>query len=251
MGDHDIGVRSNTAALDAALRRLLAAHLVEDVAAPPFFSVGVNRPAGRVAKPLHVLFQRSTLAVRTRSPRRVVHALVRLLSAAGRRPPGLLELDALLLVRDGTAVLAPAALRARLSRLEPPLRRVGVLASDDPLAWLDPATGEVVVPPPALTLDPSGWAELSELASEPLAQAGLVEPGRYRLGAWLFAPGDDALRPAERVIVMAMQARNLGQVAPQRALTRLAAVCREVPAVALPPGTDRDHARSIAGAFEA
>lgn len=91
--------------------------------------------------------------------------------------------------RDGTAVLAPAALIDDLAHVGPRLRRQGLRMVDGPLALVHPARGELVVPAPSLALEPAALDRLAAWeAAEP--QQEWVAPGRYPLAAWALWAGE-------------------------------------------------------------
>lgn len=196
-------MRSNTAALDTFLRRLLASHVVDDAAAPTNFSVRIEQAAPGVS-PLHTLFSGSgRIIFKDRSASRIVHALLAQLSgfADAAPPDGMLALDATVVVRDGKAVVA-APLQPGVRAFDATLRRAGMQRADHPVVHLDLADMSLVVPEPALDADVTAWAsppgELADLQLEP------TDPsvGRYELRGVALVDVEDAPEPRSRAAVV-------------------------------------------------
>jgi hypothetical protein len=205
-------VRADSEATDALLRRAFADRVVDDVDAPPNYSVVLHDDAGsRGVRQLHQLFRASSLVTRSRDHGRIVHALAAHLSAHLDDEPtsdpesGLLQTIALGAVAGSNAYLLPRWLLSSLKTVQPRLNRLGVQLVDGPRTLVDATTGELVVPEPAVTVDPSVAAELApsgKRSPEPPA----IAPGRYPLRSWACA-----VRDTDRASARLSRARAVGE----------------------------------------
>lgn len=180
LGDHIAGVRSNDAGVVELLRAVLAPQRVDGLAVFPNVSVYVGRRDG-ATRELHRLYRRGAHVLSTASLGRLVRASLLHLDALRDPPPGLLPLRAEAFVAGNEAVLLS---QPWVASVLPDRRwsRTGWRRTDGLPALLDPATAEVVVPEPALALDPDGLRDLD--ARFPVEDADPpVAPGRYRLRA--------------------------------------------------------------------
>jgi len=205
---------------------------VDGVDAPPNYSVRIdlaNAAPGRV-RVLNMLYQSSTLVVRARSPRRVVEGLVAYLSAYADSGQGLLTRAAALVHVDGTALLVPRDLLARLEILEPRLKRHGLRFVDRLIVAIDPTTAELVVSPRLVEVDASEL--LPEAAGGDLPT---VAPGRYPIAAWALSQGPGIEGPMSKAASVAAASRSvLGMTSrPQWALESLASIIRRAPGIAI------------------
>jgi len=206
VGNWLVGVRSNSEAADALLRRVFASNVVDGVEIPAcYYSVivGPTVPAAAGVTRLSVLFRSRLRVTRTPSARRVVRALAAHLSShLGDRPaPGLLRLDAIAAVGEAGGVLFPAAARRLPGQpgFERGLARLGLRLVDGYYVDLDPHTGEVVVGPPAVSVDESA---LGHLGVGPEGPDDGVGPGRYPLAVWAVA-GRTGTGPPSKAAVAA------------------------------------------------
>ncbi len=223
LGEYHIGVRVNTEELGEWLRAALPTYSVDDDDAPPNYSLRVNPPTpSRAKQPFHFLFDGGLTAVRTRSPRRAVSALLQFLSHhAHQVHDDVLAVEARALVCGQQAVLMP--LLAGLETLERPLNRAGWAVLDVPHPHIDMESGELVVRPPSIVVEESALARLSKLAQEPRRPEPLVEPGRYRITRWIFpGPEDAVFSKAEAVAYAVTLMRGGGTSDIRRALSALA-----------------------------
>lgn len=195
-------MRSNSTSVDGFLRRLLAAHVVSDPAAPVNFSVRIEEAAPGVS-PLHTLFSGGgRVLVKDRSPGRVLHALLaHLASFAEARREGFLPLDATVVVRGDKAVLS-APLQPGTRAFEASLRRGGLRRVDHPTVHLDLADRALVIPEPPLDVDVAAWASPPDEAG-----AGGLEPtdenvGRYTLAGVALVDVEDVPGPRSRAAVV-------------------------------------------------
>lgn len=141
-------------------------------------SGGRNKKVEQVS----LLYRSSQLAVRSRTPSRVLHGLFSFLSGHLDVPDGLLT-HAVVAVADGKAVVLPPAVRSSLKVLQPHLRRVRWQLADVPLCIIDAEAGEIVVPEPALTID-YGVIEEIEAREKGSKEVPRVVPGRYPIAGW-------------------------------------------------------------------
>jgi hypothetical protein len=160
--------------VDAAVRQLLAAYLVEGIEAPANLSVRIGgstvegedpeaeeaavngngkRRSGH-GQQIHLLYRSSSLVARSREPSRILSALVSYLGAfLEEDPASLLKTSMVGMVADGHAIVAPRPLLGSLKVLQPRVERQGLRFVDTPYATIDPATGELVVPGEPLDID--------------------------------------------------------------------------------------------------
>jgi hypothetical protein len=228
VGDFWIGVRSSTDEFDARLRRVLAAHDAPDVDAPANYTCKLASGDGpRGQRGLHFLYRGTSSIVRTRSERRLMHALLAELSWFAAPPdPTLLSVHGIALVGANGALIAPPTLRPWLSTIERRLRAKGLRIADTPTVLVDPARSEVVVPEPALTLAADALAALDDGDDDEI-----VAPGRHPIRGWAFfteATDDDTLPRARAVAMAAQLATNIEAFGVQESLDAIAAVIRRV-----------------------
>ena len=188
-----VGIRSATAAVDALVRELLQAYIVDLEGAPANYSLLV-REAGvgrRPTRPVHQLFRSYSPVARSRNPGRVVDALLRHLGAVAHPPPDdLLTVRAMPLIAGDRAMLVPIEVLRDLKTIQPHLRRAGLREVDVPYATLDPTTTALVVPAHGLDLGPAALTELHELDRSDGFGDPPVAAGRYPVAGWAFFAGD-------------------------------------------------------------
>lgn len=234
-----LGLRSRTPGMDAAIRDLFALHVVDDPDAPPNYSIDHLSTADDPATAIKVAYRDVKPVVRTRSTARLLEGLVRHIAGEHTTSGDRLELRTLALTRGDSAVLVPARLRDRLTRLAPHLRRRGVRVLDEPVARIDPATGQLVVARPELAVD---WSVLAGLGSRGLDGASdmadpPVTPGGYRLqGLYLAANAEAPASRANALVAVMPLVRNNGLLEGRVLLGTLAALVRTCPVQPLPKG---------------
>ena len=182
-------MRANAAETDALLRRSLGAEVLEGVEAPPNYSVVLAHPDGARGplRGLHLLYRSSRLVLRTRDPERLVHGLAAWLSSHLDEHEHL-RIWSAAAVHEGRALLVPGHVMTWLKVIQPRLNRLGVQLVDEPFALVDPATAELVVPEPVITVDAAALS-----AYGPASRGGeppRVVPGRYPLREWLVWDSD-------------------------------------------------------------
>lgn len=237
-------MRCSSRALCQALETALAAHLVDDIEARANYSVREAEADGE----FHLLYRGGVVVVRTLDLARLVRGLLTHLFGHGDPPPGLLRVDALILVRNGTAVLAPAVLRRDLARIERRLAQKGLAVLDAPFADVDPGQAELVVPPlpPSVHLLPLDAVGTSQ---RPRRREAAVEPGRYPLASWAFPATDDAA-PLTRAgaLQLALRLSHGPRAADAPVmLERLAQVLAKVRVDAVPTSPPEDVAAAFDG----
>jgi Coenzyme PQQ synthesis protein D (PqqD) len=182
-----VGVRSDSEATEWVVRRALSAYHVPGRSNPPaHLSVVLPTVDSDGRRLLNLLLVGDQTVLRSRSPRRVVRALAAYLSMlvadqeGTLAPPGTYAVSAMAALVGTDAVLLPRHIpTAAVSRLA----RAGFRMVDLPVAILDPASGELVVP--------QGLVEIDEEAFDLVPETDLggtegawVPPGRYPLRAW-------------------------------------------------------------------
>lgn len=188
-----VGIRSPTAAVDALVRELLQAYVVDVEGAPANYSLLVRdaETDRRPTRHVHLLYRSLTAVARSRNPGRVVHALLHHLDSVAHPPADhLLTVRAIPLLAGDRAMLVPIELLADLKTIQPHLRRAGLRVVDVPYATLDPATAALVVPPCGLDLHPGALAKLDQLERSGGTEDAPVAPGHYPLAGWAFLAGD-------------------------------------------------------------
>ena len=224
-------MRASTVEVHDLLRLALAAHLVEEPAAPANYSVQVAVPTAdnRAAPGYHFLFRDILTVVRSRDVRRVLTGLFSHLSQyVDRDGGGLLEVDAVAVLVDGSALVVPADVRRHLPVIERRMNREGLRVVDDPVVVIDPAGPEVVVPEPLVGVD---WSVLDRWSAACVSphRDPAVPPGRYPLKGWGFGLGPvGELSPARAVTHAGAAMLNPHELGPQRALDMLAEVVANV-----------------------
>lgn len=184
MGDLVVGVRSHPASLSARIRSILGERAVEDVAAPPNYSLRFERREPGRKGPAHayVLYRAQCLFLRTRTRTRALRALARCLSAHADPANGPLRARQLAVVGPSGAVILPPELHWRLEALEPRLAANGMWLADPPLVEIDRGTGELIVAPPGIGADAASFDARSP---------GLARDGRYPIREWAILGRDD------------------------------------------------------------
>ncbi len=158
-------MRPGDPALDALLRRVLA-HIVEGLTPPANYSVRLAAPVrNRRGAGFHLLYRSCGLALRTRDPRRLMEGLFHHLDSHDPAfGSGSLALGGVALVGDGRALIAPAALRSWMSRLERRLNLRGLRVVDLPWVLVDPNGPAIVVPEGILDVDRRALDDLAAIA---------------------------------------------------------------------------------------
>jgi hypothetical protein len=246
IGEWALGVRSSTAEFDAALRRILAAH-VTDVEAPANFSALVHHDADG-ARRFHFLYRASDSLVRTRTPWRVLRTLLNHLSDFASPDASVPKVEATAFVVDGRAVVAPERVRIELPAIETRLNDAGLMVVDTPVLHIDPASRELVVPELALSIDIDALADFDRDHAVVAREPSAVAPGRYPIAAWSFvAPEQTSTRlgHAQAVAAAAQDVVNAAALGAPRVLEDLAAVLGAVPARGLAWRTPDELARGL------
>jgi hypothetical protein len=226
VGEWALGVRSSNVETDAALRRVLAAHVV-DTEAPPNFSalMADDSDRHRHVRAFNLLYRASDPLVRTRAPGRVLRTLLQHLSDFATTDSATVRLAATGFVAGGRAVVAPHGIGSEMAHIETRLNAAGVRVIDALVLHLDPASGELVVPEPALTIDHDALADYERANPAPRREPESVRAGRYPIAVWAFTVGpeqDTTLRPAQAVAAAAQQVVNADGFGAQQVLDVMA-----------------------------
>ena len=135
-----LGVRADSDELGASLREALAPYVRDDLERRPQANLSVvvaDDRGHRRGAGFHFLRRGTTAVVRSRDPRRVLAGLASYLSAATEPPDGVVRVNAVALVRDGTATVVPAQMLQWLAQLERRLATNGLEFVDQPWVYLD------------------------------------------------------------------------------------------------------------------
>lgn len=175
-----MGVRTDDAALDGAIRAALAGQLVDGSHAANLSVALADHPHS-----FHRLLWGACTAARSLDVHRVLRALDRHLGGHGPVPEGRIRIDGVAAAGPRGALILPAAARQQIPRLQRHLAGHGLELADAPFAEVDVASGELVV-------DDPGVLEVASLS----AAAGLDEvvrpddglpAGRYPIRWWFLA----------------------------------------------------------------
>jgi hypothetical protein len=207
IGDHHVGLRYGNEATASVLDSLFRGAVVDDRRAGHSYSVSLavaGIGGGQVAdgrrdgpgRDLNLLMAGSVALVRSRSPARVVRALLSHLAdeMVDHAPdPNCLRVAAPAAVVGGAGFLLPPGGLAASPHLQARLAREGVALADVPHPEVDLATLELVIPEPEVSYDAAVVEALAGAAPSALEQPA-VAPGRYPLVGW------GALYPAPRLV---------------------------------------------------
>jgi len=198
VGRTRFGIRSNHPDVDALLRRLLAAHIVDDASVAANFSVRLVEPApaGGGPRELHQLYDDKIRRCGSPSATDVVAHLLAVLG--NRRHHDASGASTVSFAATGLVLADGVHLGPLVWEAVPTVaRRLDARLLPRPVA-VDPVDGMVVVAPP-IEVDPAAWSELIDRWGEP-TRRGPAAPGRYRLHELVFtgvdAGADGALAAA-------------------------------------------------------
>jgi hypothetical protein len=172
---------------------MLASHLVEDVEAPPNYSVRLleREPGGIEAPRAFVLYRGQCLLMRTRRPDRVLRSLGDCLSSqVDAGGPRVRVRQAAVVGRSG-AVILPHDLFWRLEAIESELLQRGVWLVDPPFVDIDTGTGELVLSRPPF--GPDGGDGRSDDPAR-----GPVPVGRHAIREWAMLSSERREAPGLR-----------------------------------------------------
>ena len=222
VGEWAIGVRSNTLELDALLRTALAAHVLDGVEAPRNYSIAVHADHQRGVRPLHSLWHEYSLLARSRSPGRVVRALLGYLGDHVDARPSFVRVPAVTMIGPSGAVVADPSLRNHRPRLTRLVRTFALQVADSRTADIDDS-GELVVSPSPLHVDESAL-DSSEMGG-PRADPDLPPAtGRYPIRGWLLRTPPTAPEPSKARALSMVMSRAVGatDIGGQRTIDALA-----------------------------
>jgi hypothetical protein len=228
VGQWALGVRSSSVETDAALQRVLRAHLV-DVDAPANFSLLM---ADDDTRTFNFLYRASDALVRTRAPGRLLRTLVSHLSEFVERSSAVARLSVTGLLVGGRVIVAPDALRDEIANIETRLNVAGIRVIDAPILELERGTGHVIVPEPALSLDTDALADYERDHPSSGRELAPVLAGRYPIAAWALTTSENRLGPigaAQGVAAAAQQVVNADRLGAQQALDVVADALTTVP----------------------
>jgi hypothetical protein len=228
VGEWALGVRSSSVETDAAVRAVLAAHLV-DIEAPPNFSALMADASGADGhvRAFNFLYRSSDPLVRTRAPGRVLRTLLHYLSDFAEPESSTIRLAATGFVVGDRAIVAPDGIRFEMANVETRLDRAGLQVIDAPVLHLEPESGCIVVPEPALTVDRTALADFERRYPPTGREREPVRPGRYPIAVWAFTTEKEqaeAVSGAQAVAAAAQQVVNADGLGAQHVLDTMAAV---------------------------
>lgn len=204
VGGYQVGIRADSPATEELLGRALAPYRIAEAAGvADNFSVALPEQTDSGATPLNLLLAGDQTVVRSRSRRRVLAALAAHLSDVLRdAEDGLLRASSVAALSGDAALLLPPATLYCLDRLQPRLARLGVRLSDEPVALVDAAARELVVPKPTVAVAPEVMVEAGGTLPT-RTELPAIEPGRYPLLVWSFAedPSQRSAMPSRATAV--------------------------------------------------
>jgi hypothetical protein len=222
LGELHVGIRSDDAAVVAAIRRLYADRIVDDDRAHEDFGISVSAPTHEGARPIPFLAHGCRPMLRSRSVPRLVRALDHHLYAI-EHPivDGVVRMHrTAAIVLGDQAVLVPEQLVARGRATDHALRERGLAVADAPSPLLDPLHATVVVPE-----GPAGAG-----GSDP-AEPILAPPGTYQLAAFHWQAHDtDADETGARALMRLLHhMRGTGGLDGQTLLEALVSLLERTP----------------------
>jgi hypothetical protein len=186
VGPYRLGIRAASISAERILAAVLAEHRLPDTeTAPDNYSVILTGEPSAGRRSVNLLMTGSRILARSRSPRRLIQALVGHLSCLLEARPGVRRLDAVGALIGGEAVLLPKEVASWLERVQAPLARLGFAVVDEPFAHVDPATRELVVGESQIRIDEEILAAVEDSPVGP-SEPAQVPKGRYPLRGWLM-----------------------------------------------------------------
>jgi hypothetical protein len=255
VGEWALGVRSTSADVDAGLRQILAAHVL-DAEAPPNFSILMADASGADghSRSFNFLYRASQKVMRTRAPGRIVRGLSQYLSEFAASAPGTLNLSATALIAGDRAIVGPYELLYYMEKIETRLNAAGIRVVDSSTVHLEPDTGAVVVPEPVVNVNTDALADFERRNPTKGREPAPVPPGRYPILAWAFVTDEDkagrAIGRAESVADAAQLVTNGGEFGAQQTLEVVVAAVAQAPAHGIwwaDPGSLLKQIRAVAG----
>jgi hypothetical protein len=205
-----VGVRANSARLDAALREVLADHVLEDVPAPHVnFSLRLEEasPTASTAS-LHTLYSGGCLVARSIDPLVIFVALLRELSV--RRDARVADSSiwaTVLRRRQGGAVLVSAVARRQAVYQQTRLNASGLELLATPAVELNPQSRTAVIPQPKLTADLTPILGLLGRRDEDYEP--LVRQVALPLDGWVFMSLPGRLERCSRALALPQAVASL------------------------------------------
>lgn len=241
IGGFRVGVRTNSPTMQEIVRRLLASHAVTDEEVAPNYSLLMGgTEGGHGHRRFHFLYADAAVLVRTRDQERLLHGLLSYLSglATAHRFDGRLHVHAVAVVKDGSALLLPAAARQWLPNLELRLKALGVRVLDSPWTEIDARSGRVVLAPPVFNVD---WAALPAFARS--------LDGEFDVRGWAFPASGDReagdLARHDAVLWGSLMVLNSAVVGGQIVLDGLATAIRRARTWSVTCATENELAASV------
>lgn len=250
---HHVGFRCVTDETVEILDALFRHRTVDDPRAGHIFTVAVSEPGGSDGEASNLLCLGSDVLVRSRSPERVLRALLWHLGEWMHEPDptsSLVRVRATAVrVPGGIALLHPG-LHGLEERLQPAFARYGIAYVDVAHPEVDFERAEVVVPEPALPHDPAVIAAAGPSEGWPDEPAP-VRPGRYPLVGWgSMSDAEQAVTrftPAQAAAAVVSNVTGTGDAA--AGLRRLALLFQRVPGFGLSYHSEAGLADAVAEAL--
>jgi len=253
IGDHHVGLRCVTGETGEILDRLLSARVVDDPHAGHIFTLALSDEIRPEGPPPNLLCLGSNVLVRSRSPRRVMRALLWQLGARMDEfdsGSGLVQVTATAVHVNGGIVLLPPGLHGLEEHLQPAFARYGVSYVDVPYPEVDLERAEVVVPEPGLPHDETVLAAAGPAGGWP-DESAPVAPGRYPLVGWgaLFQAERSVTRFTPAQAAAAVVSNVMGLPDAPSGVRRLVELFGRVPGFGLWYGREHELADAVAEAL--
>ena len=196
--------------MDGLVRALLADHLVEDVDAPPTFTLMSTASEERIGRGLWLVYRSQRLIARRRSEAGALRALLSQLEGVARAEAGPYpHLEGAVFAAGDRVAIGPPVLRVDVAALKAKLHHTPWSVTDEAGVWLDDA-GRAVVPEERLTVD---GRILRQLDGERSPEMTELAPGSYPVAGWLvIAQATDPTDGAHRVASYVASVDNLDAV---------------------------------------
>lgn len=162
VGNHLVGIRTNSKLADEWLADTFAAYEVTDEESDPYYSIYIGEAKG-FGRPYHILYREATDLIRTFDPAEVARKLVAeldLLTLKNHRDAPVLE--AYVVSRNGVNALVPAAVIPYIRLAGRKVERALTLAVG-PTVGVEEGSGRLFPIPPQLDIPASAVDDLARL----------------------------------------------------------------------------------------
>lgn len=203
LDDKSVHVRLSSGRLYDAVRRVFPSHAVHYDVLAAYSLVDGGNGGRRGVTSFSVMYKKMVPVVRTVDTGRLLDALGSYLSCdTETQPDHQPRLAVTVLVRNGAALILPAAPGIVAPHIERALHRAGFSTVDRPWVTIDFVTNEVIVPPPSVSLD------TTNVDVRAVVRQGdpRTWPGRYPITHVLVTGDDASVELSARALVLLIRA---------------------------------------------